>query len=267
MRLCSVKIPFLAFLISLFSSVCFANLNSDVVNLPVRDEVTENYLLTWEDSGIPTSAVFLFSGDNGMVGISKLSDTVHLAVHNNFLVRSRDLFVDEHTLSVVIDTPSDNPNGMTDTFRRSTAHFNDLSKIIDDVKARFPGIKIYFVGTSRGTMSAAYAGDALQSKINGIILTSTYTLKDGIGDFHFQSIKLPMLLFHHIEDSCKVSPYSEALRISKKYKIPLVTVHGGDEPISKPCQALSQHGFLGKEKEVASEILNWINQKPIKENI
>lgn len=257
----------LVLLINLISSVCFAVTNSDVVNLQVRDGVTENYLMTWDDSEKPSSAVILFAGGLGEVGISKNGDNINLTHSNNFLVRSRKLFVDKHTLSIVVDIPSDNLNGMSNTFRKSSAHANDISKIIDNVKEQFPGIKIYLIGTSRGSMSAAYVGDALQSKIDGIILTSTYTLNGGIEDFHFQTIKIPMLLVHHHEDGCKVAPYYETKDISKKYKIPLITVHGGDEPISTPCEALSQHGYLGKEKEVVNEIKNWIDQKPIKEEI
>jgi len=62
----------LVLLISFVSSVCFASINSDVVNLPVREGVTENYLMTWEDSATPTSAVILFAGSNGRVGMSKI---------------------------------------------------------------------------------------------------------------------------------------------------------------------------------------------------
>jgi predicted esterase len=243
--------------------MCFASINSDVVNLPVREGVTEKYIMTWEDSATPTSAVILFAGGAGGIGISKKGNVIHLDLPNNFLVRSREFFVDENIMSVVIDSPSDKPQGMDDTFRESSAHTNDLSKIVDDVKSRFPGIKVYFIGTSRGTISTAYTGKALQSKLEGIVFTSTVALNGGIGSFNFNSIKIPMLIVHHHNDGCKASPYENAQDISEKYKIPLVTVYGGDEPISKPCEALSAHGYLGKEQETVNEIKNWINHKPI----
>jgi len=255
----------LVLLISFASSMCFASVNSDVVNLSVREGVTENYLMTWEGSAAPTSAVILLAGGNGRVGISKQGDLINLEAPNNFLVRSRTLFVDENIMSVVIDTPSDNPRGMSDTFRKSNNQVNDLSKIIDDIKVRFPNIKVYLVGTSRGTISEAYAGSALQSKLEGIVFTSTVTqIKyGGIGNFNFDSIKIPMLLVHHHDDGCPASLYEEAKNISKQYKIPFITVYGGDSPISAPCGPLSQHGYLGKEKETVNEIKNWINHKPI----
>lgn len=259
----------LVVLLSFISSVCFASISSEMVNLPVRKGVTRNYLMTWEDSAAPTSAVILLAGGNGRVGISQQDQFVKLDVPNNFLVRSRELFVDKNMMSVVVDTPSDNPQGISDGFRKSDVEVNDLSKIIDDVKVRFPGIKVYFIGTSRGTVSAAYAGSALQSKLTGIVLTSTVTLvkRAGLGDFDFKSIKIPMLIVHHHEDGCPVALYGEAKNIAEKYKISFVTVYGGDAPRSAPCEALSQHGYLGKEKETVNEIKNWINNQPIQLNI
>lgn len=263
------KFFFLVFLISFVASVCFANVNffacNDVVTVPVRNGVTEKYIMTWDDSDsvTPTSAVILFAGDGGNVGISKQDSLIHMkALSGNFLVRSRRLFVDENIMSVVVDAPSDQSEGMGDSFRQSNAHANDLSKIIDDIKARFPGIKVYFVGTSRGTISATYAGNALQSKLDGIVLTSTVNF-GGIDYFKFNSIKIPMLLVHHHDDGCPKSPYENAKSISKAYKIPIVTVYGGDPSASNPCEAFSAHGYLGKEQETVNEIKNWINHKPI----
>lgn len=267
LRKFSVGILSLVFLICLFSSVCFAEINSDVINLLVRDNVTENYLITWDDSGSPTTAVILFAGSDGQVGIEKSDNTIKLEHPGNFLVRSREYFVNSHTVSVVVDPPSDNRNGMSDSFRASNTHADDLSKIVADVKTRFPGIKVYFVGTSRGTVSAAYAGRALQSELEGIVLTSTYMLKGGLADFRFQDIKIPLLMIHNSNDECPVCPYSEAKRVSDKFKIPFITVHGGDSPISKPCVSRSYHGFLGKEKEVTNAILNWISRAPIAKDI
>ena len=83
----------LVLLLSFISPICFANINSDVVNVPVREGVTENYLITWEDSATPTTAVILFAGGNGRVGMSKQGNVINLDAPNNFLVRSRELFI------------------------------------------------------------------------------------------------------------------------------------------------------------------------------
>jgi hypothetical protein len=57
-----------------------------------------------------------------------------------------------------------------------------------------------------------------------------------------------------------VTPYGDAARLSEKY--PLISVFGGSPPQSGPCEALSQHGFLGKEPETVEQIVNWMLKKP-----
>ncbi len=65
-----------------------------------------------------------------------------------------------------------------------------------------------------------------------------------------------MLLVHHRDDGCRSSPYSGAERLAKKF--PLVSVSGGDPPQSEPCEAMSQHGYLGREAPTAQAIRNWM---------
>lgn len=38
----------------------------------------------------------------------------------------------------------------------------------------------------------------------------------------------------------------------------VLIVEGGDPPKSDPCEALSQHGFLGIEKQVVAAIADFI---------
>lgn len=53
------------------------------------------------------------------------------------------------------------------------------------------------------------------------------------------------------EAACRVTPYVTAKSLCERFTASLikdfVTVLGGAEPMSKPCEALSPHGFLGKE--------------------
>jgi hypothetical protein len=73
------------------------------------------------------------------------------------------------------------------------------------------------------------------------------------------------LLVHHIEDECEVTPYSGAQALAERY--PLISVSGGLPPQSTPCQAMSAHGFLGKEAETVAEIVNWMLKRPFRKKI
>jgi hypothetical protein len=79
------------------------------------------------------------------------------------------------------------------------------------------------------------------------------------------SSEIPLLLVHHVGDQCFTTPYSDAARLSEKY--PLITVFGGSAPQSGPCEAHSQHGFLGKEAETVEQIVNWMLKRPFKEKV
>jgi alpha-beta hydrolase superfamily lysophospholipase len=146
--------------------------------------------------------------------------------------------------------------------------------VLGELKKRFPQQPFYLVGTSRGTISAASLAARTAPQIAGAVLSSTMFRPTGrksqepgpgLSAFDFASIKVPLLLVHHASDQCYVTPYSEAARLSERY--PLITVFGGAPPQSGPCDARSQHGFLGKESETVEQIVNWMLKRPFKERI
>ena len=74
----------------------------------------------------------------------------------------------------------------------------------------------------------------------------------------------------NIDDGCEKTPSEGAeeiasmLTASKNVEVKMFS--GGDAPISKPCNALSYHGFLGIEDDVVNYISGFIksNGRPIK---
>ena len=81
-------------------------------------------------------------------------------------------------VAAVMDAPSDQPSGMDDDFRLGSAHAEDIGKVVADLKKRFPGLPVFLVGTSRGTISAASAGQRLGTAVDGVVLTATLFLAD-----------------------------------------------------------------------------------------
>ena len=191
---------------------------------------------------------------------------------NNFLVRTQTLFADRGVAVAVVDAPSDQSNGMSDEFRTGDQHISDIRAVVTDLAKRFPGSPVFLIGTSRGTLSAAYAGRALGKDVGGTALTSAIYTTAGkrpgpvLSGFNFGAGASPVLIVHHREDACRVTPYSEARRLAEKYP-PLVSVSGGKPPESDPCEALSAHGYLGKEEETVEAIVNWMLKKPYNKDI
>ena len=62
-----------------------------------------------------------------------------------------------------------------------------------------------------------------------------------------------------------MTPYGGARRLSGQF--PLISVAGGDPPRSGPCEALSYHGYLGREEPVVEAISAWILGKAFPSDI
>ena len=235
----------------------------DIVTLSTRGGVTQSYLLSAPEAGKARAVAVLFSGGLGKTDLEREAASA-LLDQGNFLVRTRRLFSALGIAAAVVDAPSDQPNGMEDDFRLGEAHIGDIEKVVADLKKRFPGLPVFLVGTSRGTISAASAGNRLGKAVDGVALTSSLFLaagrRPGLSRFDFSSISSPLLFVHHVNDGCTYTPYSSAMRLADQY--PLVSVSGGAPPQSKPCEAMSEHGFLGREAETVDAIAKWMLKQP-----
>ena len=246
----------------------------EIVILPTRAGVTQSYFLTSIPKNLHAVAV-LFAGSGGLINLRSENGQPKFNP-GNFLVRSRAEFVKRGVVGVIFDAPSDQQGGwgMGDEFRLGDAHFADVSAVIEDLGKRVPGMPLFLVGTSRGTISAAAVGARLGRKVAGVVLTSSMFRQaprnsqepgPGLSKFDFATIKSPVLFVHHVGDQCVSTPYGEAARLSENF--PLITVFGGSSPQSGPCDAFSQHGYLGKESETVQEIVNWMLKKPFREEV
>ena len=245
----------------------------EIVTVTARAGTTESFLLIASKDLPPRAAVILFPGGTGNIRLRSEGGQIRFGP-NNFLVRTRDLFAAGGVAAAVLDAPSDHAEGMHNSFRKSEAHARDVRAVVDDLKKRYTGIPVFLVGTSMGTVSAAHAGRTLESEVSGVVLTSTPFRPSGrrsahgdtnLSDFNLAEIKVPLLIVHHREDACSICPYDEARR--RAGSIPLVSVAGGKPPESDPCEALSAHGYLGKEAETVEAIVNWMLKKPYRREI
>jgi hypothetical protein len=245
----------------------------EIVTVATRPEVTQAFFL----ARVPQDAkavALLFPGSAGLIKLRSEQQRIKFN-SGNFLVRSRAEFVNRGVVTTIMDAPSDQQSrGMSDEFRLGSDHANDIEAVLRKLRERFPALPIFVVGTSRGTISAASLAARLGQRIAGAVITSTMFRRTGrkspepgpgLSGFDFVSIKVPLLLVHHVGDQCYVTPYSDAAKFSDRY--PLITVFGGAPPRSGPCDAHSPHGFLGKESETVEEIVNWMLKKPFKERV
>ncbi len=235
----------------------------DIVILSTRGGVTQSYLLSSPAAGKARAVAVLFPGGAGKVDLERETARA-LLDRGNFLVRSRRLFTGSGIVAAVMDAPSDQPRGMEDEFRLGSAHAEDIGWVVANLKSRFPGVPVFLVGTSRGTISAASGGKRLGPGVDGVVLTATPFVasrrQPGLSGFDFSSIPVPLLFVHHVDDGCDYTPHSAAKRLADRY--PVVSVSGGLPPQSKPCDAMSPHGFLGREADAVDAIAKWMLKQP-----
>ncbi len=247
----------------------------EIVSVDTRPGVTVRVLLL-APIGSPSATLLMFPGGLGNNHFGDKDGKVWLG--KNFLLRAARPFAARGLLVAVIDTPSDQPQGMDDAFRMGKAHVEDVTKALDVLAERAP-VPIYLVGTSRGTLSAAAIATAIKDpRVAGLVLTSS--IVDGgsgrnraatVYDAPLKRIAVPVLVVHHRNDACRATPIGAAAglpaALGGSAKVTFVEVEGGDPPQSEACEALAAHGFLGRERDVVGVIADWVAGEPVPKQV
>ncbi|WP_416052297.1 alpha/beta hydrolase [Cupriavidus basilensis] len=242
-----------------------AQTTPQVVDIPTRPGVTQRFL--YLAPAQPTAAVILYAGGHGGLNIYPNGGVAWGA--GNFLVRSRQLFVDNGFAVAVIDAPSDRLSWPYLTgFRLSTEHAEDTKAVIAWMRSH-TNLPVWLVGTSRGTQSVASTAIRLADDggPDGIVLTATI-LRDDRGQqvpaMALDKLKIPVLVVHHEQDGCKQCPYNEVQglmdKLAKAPKAGLIHFAGG-KSVGDPCEAMSYHGFNGIEPQVVKAVAQWMAEK------
>ena len=248
------------------AAACFparAQTLPSVIDIPTRPGVTQRFLFIAPEA--PKAAAILYAGGHGGLQIDNRGKFGW--GKNNFLVRTRQQFVDDGVAVAVIDAPSDRQSPpYLDGFRLTPEHAEDARAVIAWLREQVH-VPVWLVGTSRGTQSVAALAIALAGGggPDGIVLTSTI-LRDNRGgepvtNMNLAALKIPVLVVHNKDDACRLCPVSEtntlmqALTQSPKKKLMLVS---GGASQGDPCEALAYHGFNGIESDVVHGITAWM---------
>jgi len=229
-----------------------------------RDGVTQKIFIE-KYTKDPKGIVLLFSGGDGKLDLTLFANK---SGRSNFVIRTRDYFLDNGYMTVMVDAPSDHSDesGMTGGFRFSNAHALDVNRIIEYLEVyKKP---IWLMGTSRGTESVAYLATKLNNKIAGIILTSSITVDTRKGSsilsLPLETITKPVLITAHKDDQCFVTPASNTMAIKNALKnsiqVESKIYENGESKNNNPCKALTYHGYYEMEKEILTDILNFIGK-------
>ena len=206
--------------------------------------------------------IALFPGHPGILKLHEENGQPRFELRGNFLVRSRRHWLDDETLVVVLDAPSDQWHDFSQHFRATARYGSDVARLIGEVAARFPVESWAFVGTSEGSVSAFHAARMNPQLARRLILTASVfepgRSGPGLAGASFGELAAPLLWVHHADDPCRFTPYHQARRYAERTMSPLLTVQGGGPEKGDPCQAFSFHGFVGREREVVLAMRAWV---------
>jgi len=196
------------------------------------------YILT-SGSEMPDYVLIMMPGGPGHLNPEIRSGKLTFRHSNNFLIRSRHLICDDNFVVAATN---------------SSFSVERMRGIVNDLKTRYPAVKICIVGTSRSTLSTIALSAPLDGVVSCFVHTSSMTSISGLDTSKFKSRHL---LVHHREDGCKNTAYFGAEENHKAYKTPLITMTGGATE-GDSCEGYGYHGFNGIEKETIEKIKAWI---------
>jgi predicted alpha/beta-hydrolase family hydrolase len=242
----------------------------EMVTVPTRIGVTQSFVILPMDGRVPAAVALLYVGGGGRINLREEGNEVKFGARN-FLPRSAQEFARNGIVPVVMDAPSDQGE-LTEGYRMGAEQSADARAVLTDLHRRFPGLPVYLVGTSRGTISAAFVARALGREVAGVILTSTMfgsnnprRVAPNLRGFDYAAIAAPLLFVHHRQDECEHTPYASAAQMASRYE--LISVRGGKPAESAPCEPLSAHGYFGREPQTVDAMAGWMLKRPFPKQI
>ena len=254
-----------ALILSASSATPAAAADTKVVTLSVRGGKAQQRILLVRPDGPPKASVVLYPGGAGDI---RIRDDGSIRFKGNFLVRTRQHFAAEGFLVAVADRPSDWAGADEDLFRLTPAHAEDAAAIAGVLRQE-ANVPVWFIGTSRGSISAANVASRLgRDRIAGVVLTSSVVhpgkkAKSTVTDADLAGVAVPVLILGHGGDDCPSTlwPDQEALagRFKSSPSVEAIRIDGGHPGnLSEPCGPFSHHGFIDQEQAVVQRIAAWI---------
>ena len=234
----------------------------EVHDIASRNATTRLLVETAND---PIVVAVLFAGGKGAMNISR-NGKIGWG-NGNFLVRSRPYFLERGITTAIIDAPTDQKYDLRHGFRGSANHATDIGAAITHLRSTY-NLPVWLIGTSRGTNSVVNAAVRLAADCaDGIVLTSSMLTWNEKGDnllgFDLEKISGPVLISHHRNDECHVTPPEGVRNLQSRLTNggPMkVAWYRGGYAVGIPCHAAHYHGFNGIEEQVVADIVAWIKQ-------
>lgn len=251
------------------SSVANEGLSESLHRVALKRGVDLNLLVNRRTGTSATIAVLLFAGYPGILKLREESGALVYGMNGNFLIRARRFLNTEQVFTVAVDCPVDQWNQCGDLYRTSDQHVADVAEAVAAIREKWGARQVYVAGTSYGTVSTSFLAAALEGKIDGAIHTATMTDPSRRADAHgvpmarfdWSKTSVPQLFIHHKDDPCTATRYTSVA--ARRGNVPLITVQGAVDARGEVCQARTQHGFVGRERETMAALHGWVTERKL----
>lgn len=232
-----------------------------VETIPTRAGVTQGLYIV-DAKGTPWATAILYVGGDGKMALDANGPT---ELKGNYLLRAAEQLSAAGVALVYPDVPSDRRGGFGN-FRTEAEHAEDGRAVIAWARQRLAA-PVFLIGTSRGTISVANIGARAEpGSIAGAALTSSLMRAskkaNAIDRGQLADIAAPVLVVHHRDDGCNVTPPGDVPQLVDDLKRAprkdLVWIEGGQPPRSGPCDGRSAHGYFGVERQATAALIDWM---------
>jgi hypothetical protein len=234
-------------------------------DVPAQDAILRYFLIDvtkddWDGDGTrdteprqPVAVLALFVGGDGRVNLTPTTR----GIGGGFPTKVAYDFAAEGFIVAVVDAGSDflahnHPPRTDQGFPHQSGlyghrlphkqygefHKTDLESFLRDVRQRFPGLPVWMLGTSMGSVSVAVAATELRNGPDGLIMT--------------------------VPDRCETTQPADHARLPERLtaspRVQVRSLSGGRIGFGSGCLGLNAHNFLGIESDAVSAITTWIKE-------
>jgi pimeloyl-ACP methyl ester carboxylesterase len=209
-------------------------------------------------AGSTRGVIVMFPGGAGTIGIQNDGEIEH---GDNFLVRTRDLWLAKGYAVIIVDSIDDHSmRGL----RSTPAYAATAAKVIDFAR-QLGSAPVWVMGTSQGSIAAMNAASTEGPALAGVVLTESVSVRGGshetVFDAHPERVRIPSLVVANQDDECKVAPPNMAHDIAQSMHgthATVLVVNGRVRRSKDNCGSLTPHGYYGIEATVIDDIVRWM---------
>jgi len=235
---------------------------NSVLTVPLKDYSISGLVTHSPQAKTFRYGIALFPGYPSIMKLREEAGQPRFELGGNFLIRSRRHWVDDETLVISVDAPSDQWASFSQQFRQDPRYGADVAALLAEAGRRYAVSDWTLVGTSEGTVSAFHVARMNPGLAQRLILTASLFISGrngpGLSGVGWDGLAPRLLWVHHASDPCSYTPYRSALQFTEASRSPLLTVRGGGPSSGAPCEARSAHGFVGIERETVLAMRSWV---------